>query len=811
LINGGLALLLYIMAEICNIEKAASKKKKPAKGFWLTWDILGRHFKPVVKQNAVSLVNAIFLIVSSLLLISGEIREGLFLGSVLILNLIIGIAQDLRAKVALEKLQILTAPRIVRVLPDGREEKIMLDAVLPGDLLRIDIGDQVPADGRITESFGIELNEAMITGESNYVKKTADDRILAGSIVMSGSALFSVESSPRDSFVARMTEKIKKYDPNPSPIQKSLNLFIKYMTYLLLVIIVYVVAQGIRTEDLFSSIIRDIGALTGTLVPQGLVLSITIFFAYGAVRMFKDSVLMQEINATEKMARIKNLCVDKTGTLTERKPVLEETVIYNDNSDLLIGQMLMGYILANHDNSEIATALRARAALSFSGAALDAIPFSSERKYGIAWLEIGGNPVCAVLGAPDILAEYFIDETEKTFLREQIVSHAQKAKRLVLLAVAEKLPRGSRLCGNVLRPMALFILFDPLRPGTEKIIDFFQKRDVRVRVISGDNPRTVQAVAVRAGMKYADMVATGKEMESWDDVEYEERVPAFHLFARVKPAQKEKIISLLKKNGYTAMVGDGANDALAMKKADLGVAMFDGAPATRQIAQVVLMNNSFSALPKAVSLAEAIILNIELVAGVFLNKVVAGLVLFLMLAFMGYTYPLSPSNMTVINYFTIWLPMAYWTIFPISNIEFDSKARFMGRMFLFSVINGLIMALAAVAIFILNPATVKNAGYNLPVMISMIALGYWYFVLAPLSYGAALARKRRNSLAILAFVCAALIATAIYYPKWAAFFGFTAPSVWVMLVSLAICAAFMYLQYVIAVKWFYRKNYESQH
>ncbi len=775
-----------------------------ASGFAVSWGIIAKNFKSVAKRNAASLVDVIFFVVSALLLISGEIREGIFLGSVMVLNLTIGIVQDLRAKLALERLQILTAPKITRILPGGAEQIIGLDNVCRGDILRVGIGDQVPADGKVAESFGLELNEALITGESKYIKKQVGDQVLAGSIVMAGNALIKVEFSPRQSFVSRMTAAIKQYQPNASPIQKMLNRFIKYMSYVLLVIIVYVVAQGIRTEDLFSSIIRDIGALTGTLVPQGLVLSITVFFAYGAVKMLKDKVLMQEINATEKLARIKNLCVDKTGTLTEQKPVLEETIIYESGDDLTIGQMLAGYIFANRDSSEIAAALRARAAISFGGKVIAALPFSSQRKYGIAWLEINGKNITAVLGAPDILADYFINENEKAAVADQVEIHAEGAKRMILLAVAEGLAAGAPLDGKILRPAALFVLLDPLRPGTEKIIDFFQNRDVRLRVISGDNPRTVQAIAARAGMKYTDMVVTGEEMDHWDDIEYEERVPAFHLFARVKPEQKEKIVSLLKKSGYTAMVGDGANDALAIKKADLGVAMFDGAPATRQIAQVVLMDNSFAALPKGVKLAENVILNIELVAGVFLNKVVTGLALFLALAFMGYTYPLSPSNITMINYFTVWLPLAYWTLFPISNVGFNAKNPIMSRIFLFAFANGIIMAAAAVAVFMLDPSASKFLGSNLLVMLALIATGYWYFVLSPLNYGAIPGEKRRRVLYVLAIAAAALIAAAIYLPQWAMIFGLRPPEPLRFVTAAAITGVFMYLQYRIAWRWFYR-------
>ncbi len=773
----------------------------------LTLEIIERQWKAVVIANTVNLVNGIFLVVSTLLLILGQVHEGIFLGSALALNVIIGIAQDMRAKVALEKLQILAAPRITRIKKDGKEEQIMLREVAPGDVLEVSLGDQVPADSQMIESRGMEVNEALITGESNYVKKNPGDDILAGSIVMAGAGMLKVNSLPQDSYVARMTEKIKRYKPNPSPIQKTLNAFIKYMSYLLLVVIAYVVAHGLTVNDLFVSMVKDIGALTGTLVPQGLVLSITVFFAYGAIKLLQEKVLLQEINATEKLGRIKNLCVDKTGTLTERRPILEETIFCGGNGPKYTGQMLAGYIKANRDTSELVAALQPRAAAEFYGGIIGSVPFSSERKYGMATLEFSGDNVrrTAVLGAPDILAGRIRDEKRRGELAKQIAIHTKKAKRLLLLAETGEPAEGPSLDKSEIFPVALFVLSDPLRPGTENIIDFFQKRDIRIRVISGDDPQTVQAVARRAGMKYTDMVVTGGEMENWDEVEYEERVPAFHLFARIRPAQKEKIVARLKGSGFTAMVGDGANDALAIKKADLGIAMFDGANATRQIAQMVLLDNSFAAVPKGVSLAEAVIQNIELVASVFLNKVVAGLTLFLALAILGYTYPLSPSNTTIINYFTVWLPMAYWTVFPVPSRGRSVKAPFLRRVFLFSIVSGLIMAAAAAGVFLLEPDARKSVDSSILVVIAMIALGFWYFVLAPLSYGARPDKKQRRILALLAAACAAVLAAAIWLPAWSAFFELQKPGFTPLAYTLAIVFAAGYIQYWIAVRCFYRK------
>jgi cation-transporting ATPase E len=767
--------------------------------------VIRKNLGDVLIQNTVNLVNGIFLAVSLLLLVFGEVHESLFLGGVIFLNLTIGIIQDLRAKVALEKLRILLAPKIIRIKKDGGEEEIRLDQVVKNDTLKISLGDQIPADGEVVESGNLEVNEALITGESNYIRKKGGDSVLAGSVVMAGYASMRVENRPRDSYVSVMTEKLKKYDPNPSPIQKTLNSFVKYMSYVLLMIVIYVIGHGLTVNELFVSMIKDIGALTGTLVPQGLILSTTMLFAYGALKLSKERVLMQEINASEKLGRIKNLCIDKTGTLTISRPVMEEIVLYGDNDHYAVEQIAMGYINANNDGSGIAKAIQEKINSPFNGTVIDAVPFSSERKYGGATLRIGEKFLKVVMGAPDILMDTVQDDNERRWLSEQVNYYASKAKRLLLLAEDASRPSEQSSGIVVLRPLALFVLSDRLRRGTEKIIDFFQKKGVRIRVISGDNPQTVKAVAEQAGIQYTDMVITGPEMDFWDDVQYEERVPAFHLFARIKPAQKEKIVKLLKKSGFTAMIGDGANDALAIKKADLGIAMFDGAQATRKIAQVVLVDNSFVALPKGVHIAEAIITNVELIASIFFNKVVMGLVLFLIMAFLGYSYPLSPSNTTIINYFTVWLPMVYWTMFLSVGEEMGEKISFKKKILPFSLINGMIMAGAAALVFMLVPGVLKNSDSNSLIVVTLVALGYWFFVLAALNYDTIPNEKQASLLAILGLAVMAVMAAAIYATPASKFFDLQVPTLIQMAITAGIIFVAGFMQYLVASRWFKHK------
>jgi cation-transporting ATPase E len=773
------------------------------KNFFIIFKLIFKNFKPVAFHNIVSLVNLLFFIVTLVLVFFKEFRDALFLAAVLVLNIVIGIIQDLRAKVALEQLQLIMAPKIIRM--NGLvEETISLDEVQVGDTIKISLGDQVPADGKLLKSLQLEINEALLTGESENRTKLQGDEMLAGSIVTAGSGLLRVEVVPHESFIARTTDKIKKYSINLSPIQKTLNQFIKYMTYILLVIVGYVLVHGLTAHELLVSIVKDIAALTGTLVPQGLILATTIFFAYGALRLFKQQVLLQEINATEKLGRIKNLCIDKTGTLTENSPVFEQVILCGDQEESKIMTLVQGYVEATHDHSETIKSLLAKAKPTFKGAVIASLPFSSIRKYGGATLELGTKRVTMIIGAPDILLNFISNPQEQEWVSQIIAKHATQAKRLVLITQTATSTENllPTLEGFDLHPIAIGVLYNPLRPGTREVIDFFQTRGVRIRVISGDNPHTVQAIAHEAGIKHIDILTTGAEIERWDEEEFEERVPAFHLFARITPDQKERIVARLQRSSFTAMVGDGANDALAIKKADLGIAMFNGANATRQIAQIVLMNNSFAALPKGIRMAETIITNIELVASIFFNRVITGLLLFMGLAFFRYTFPISPRNITLINYCVIFFPLLYWTIFPAHKEGGLTGQSFLRRIVPFSAVMATLTALAVVSLFLFGTNELRVTQSNSYVVFILITLGYWFFVLAPQAYGIAVTNKHKKTLYTFAIIIIGFLALVMLNPVLSSFFDLRPPDLVSGGVTLGVIVLFATLQYWITRRWF---------
>jgi cation-transporting ATPase E len=405
------------------------------------------------------------------------------------------------------------------------------------------------------------------------------------------------------------------------------------------------------------------------------------------------------------------------------------------------------------------------------------------------------------MGAPDILVRHIQNPVDAAWVEAHIHTYAPQAKRLVLLTTSPT-DINEQLSDANLTPKAMFVLANPLRAGTKDIINFFQSHGVRIRVISGDNAETVQAIAREAGILYSDLAITGPEMQNWNDEMYQDRVPAYHIFARIKPEQKEKIIETLKTNGFTAMVGDGANDALAIKKADLGIAMFDGAGATRSIAQIVLMNNSFSALPGGVTLADSIITNIELVASVFFNKVAVGLLLFIILAIFGRDFPLSPRNTTVIGYFTVGLPIFYWALWPAENPERALNRPFLKKILPYSLLQSVITAASASAVYFISPRALQRATTNILVTLTLIALEFTFFMLAPLAYGSSANTMKRKTFWSLVGGSVTALVLMFLSPTIRYIFDLHIPPLLPLLYTTAIVAITIYIQYLITKRFF---------
>jgi len=721
------------------------------------WEQFKKKFRDIwyiIVRNVFLLTNGIIALVVVLLLTFGDIQAGIFLGLVLVINMTLGLGQDIRAWYALQKLQLLTAPRVTRVLPDGSEESVLTEEIEKGDTLKLKTGDEIPCDGELLQSHSLELNVGLLTGESSSFPKQAGDHILAGSIITAGSGLLVTNTVFAHSRIAQMTDGIKTFSANESPIQKAVNRVIQYSGYILIVTLCFVVVRGFLTGTSNLIVIKNVGALTSAIVPQGLVFAMTLLFAYGAAHLYNRNVLLQEVNATEKLGRIKNLCMDKTGTLTENKPTVEKMETPQGITSEVAKACIRAYIGGAGDSSQTILALKEFVGeTNTSGTIVDTTPFSSWHPYGaVEILSSIGETNIFLLGAGEHLVSYLIDESEKEWFAEIEKQEASQGKRIICLmrAHTEHLPKDLSLAH--LSFVAIFVLSSKLRPGIEEAIRFFQDRGVRIRIISGDHPETVRMVAMMAGVKQCDQVVTGMEMKQWTEADFMKRARDYSIFARTVPEQKEKIIEALKKDGFTAMVGDGANDALAIKKADLGIAMFEGAPATRQLASVVLMNNSFTALPGGVELAESIIKNAEIFASLFFGAALSSLLFFFGVSLFGFPFPLTPLNITFINYFTVGFPgilVSYWTIRKIEKIQSPSTGEFLDKISSFTLWSATLQTLILLVIFFLSPDSMKSGEPNLWIVLAWCVIGYVFFLFTPGLYRGALLSTQKRDLFIL--------------------------------------------------------------
>jgi cation-transporting ATPase E len=731
----------------------------------------------------------------------GDTQEGLFLGLITVLNVIIGCTQEISAWLTLEKLQLSAAPKVVRVSIEGVEEIVSLEEIKEKDNLKLKTGDQVPCDGMLVSSHGFEVSEAFITGESKAYLKKPGDKILAGSVVTSGSGVEDVEKIFAESRIAIMTKSVKKYSLIQSPIQYSINTVIKYMGYVLLLIILFVGVRGFLINESTVNIIQNIGALTSVLLPQGMVVVITLLFSYGAAHLYRRQVLLQEANATEKLGRIKNLCMDKTGTLTGNDLTVEHFYIAPGVDENYAKESIAAYIKITEDVSQTINVIKKRFSNVYAGTIIDDLTFSSSRQFGAVHMKDSFGERVMLAGAPDVFLPYFSIAQDKEWVQRYIDTEARIGKRILCFAQSTTNVLPTDLSGITLSPLSLIVINHNLREGVIEAVKFFQDRGVVIRIISGDNPETVQAVARAAGVSTPQSVIIGAELETWTATDFLEKAHTYTVFARIKPEQKEKIIEALKQDGFTAMIGDGANDALAIKKADLGIAMFDGAQATRQIASVVLVKNSFTDLPNGVKLADSIIQNIEICAALFFNGAFLGFFFFILLTVFGYSFPFTPLNITFLTYFTIGLPVTlifYWVIRPVHAHVTKPDTSFLRRVIPFALASAIPQSIVTAIAFYSSLENVKIHAPTTLVVLSFIVVGVVFFMHTPSVYSGPMTKNQKIQFYGLVFVECISVIVLINIPFVTSFYNLTIPSLREVIELVPLVLLYVLVQYVLA-------------
>jgi cation-transporting ATPase E len=727
----------------------------------------------IIIRDITSLTNGIIFSIVLLLIVFGDTKEGILLGAIGIINIVFSLIQNIRAWNALQQLQLMTASHVTCIGKNKEEKEVLVETIQKGDVIKLKMGDQVPCDGTLTEAANCEINKGLITGESDSVICKQGDSILAGSIITSGSGIITVTTAFSESRIARMTGKIKKYASNASPIQQSVDVISTYSGYVLIATLFFVVIRGIFIHESNVAIVLQAGTMASMLVPQGIAFTVTVFFAYGASNLFKKNVLLQEINATEKLGRIKNLCMDKTGTITENKLSVKEMLSTHIKNDLDAKNLAYTYIQLINDSSQSIEAIKTFLGTSHgvvATKALDTLPFSSWRQYGAITINNGVKNISLFVGPPQIFMPHIHDDAEKIWLANQ----AAKGERILCFMRSDEVTNLGDLSSATLSIVSVFVFYNLLREGVSDAINFFQERGVALKIISGDSPETVHTVAQASGIHNSDRIITSKEMSLWSPADFEKKAILYSIFAGVVPEQKKQIIEAFKKTGFTAMIGDGANDALAIKTADLGIAMWDGAPAVRQLASVVLTNNSFTALPDGVRLADNIIRYTEMFTSMFLNQTITGFLFFIVVSIYNYSYPLTPFNITLMNYFTIGLPgilVGFWIIKPRKMLSPADTRPFLKKVIPFALVSSVLQVCVLSFLFLFFVKYLQIKEINSLIMVSLIILSFSFFIFSPKVFQGAVDRTQYIEIGMLFVLESILLFIVFQIPLAMSFFN----------------------------------------
>lgn len=643
----------------------------------------GRSVSQILRGNILTRFNAILGSLFGVIIVVGPIQDALF-GIVLVANALIGIVQELRAKRTLDRLVILAAPRVTAIR-DGEGVEVLGEDLVIDDLVELGAGDQVPVDGKVIESRGLEIDESLLTGESDAIAKSEGNAVMSGSIVVAGSGLIRATAVGEGAYAHNLATQAKRFALTRSELRTGIDRILKYITWALIPTgILLIVSQSRAHEDWREAVSGSVAGVVG-MVPEGLVLLTSMAMALAVLRLGRRKVLVQELSAVEGLARVDVVCLDKTGTLTEGRSEYERMIPLKGagKQEREIGEILgaIGEAEPNPNNSLQAIVDEFGAPPAGKYEALEVAPFSSSRKWsGVSFAEAG----TWVLGAPEIVLP------EGSGARNEADEISLTGSRVIALATGNKPLEAPRLPSD-LTPVALVVLSERIRDDAVETLDYFASQGVSLRVISGDNPRTVGAIAGRLGIEGADSPVDARDLPT-DPEELGELLEERFVFGRVTPDQKRAMVRALQASGHTvAMTGDGVNDALALKDSDIGIAMGSGSAASRAVAQLVLLDSEFSTMPGVVAEGRRVIANIERTANLFLTKSTYVMLLALTVGVLAMPFPFLPRHLTIVGAVTIGIPGFFLSLAPNST---RASAGFVGRILKFSIPAGLVAAAA---------------------------------------------------------------------------------------------------------------------
>ncbi len=610
----------------------------------------------IVKSNVFTYFNLVFAIIAVLLSIVGAWRDMLFL-PIIVANTCIGIIQEVHSKKVLDKLSILNAPQSV-VIRDGKKAKISADKLVLDDVVEFTAGSQIPADAKVIDGE-LQVNESLITGESDEITKRAGDQLLSGSFVVSGKAYARLEKVGKDSYISKLTlQATKSKKGEQSEMIRSLDYLIMVMGIIIIPIGIALFVQSFIYNEgtLHDSITGMVAAIIG-MIPEGLYLLSSVAMAVSSVRLAQKKVLIHDMKCIETLARVNVLCVDKTGTITEPGMHVYEVELLDGVDEDATTKILADVVRAQNRDNATMEALQAHFTENGGMHAKEVFSFSSETKFSGAIMEDGKS---YVIGAPEFVLRSQFEEYQ-----EQIAEYSSKGYRVLVFGEYEGTLTKKPLTEPVV-PMGFVMLANPIRKGAKETFTYFAENEVEIKVISGDNPLTVSVIAKEAGIANAERYVDASVLKTKSD--YYNAVEEYTVFGRVTPNQKRMLVQALKAHKKTvAMTGDGVNDVLALKDADCSVAMASGSDAASNVSQLVLLDSDFSRMPSVVTEGRRVVNNIERTAALYIVKNIFSMLLAVFSVILLLDYPLEPTQVSLISMFTIGIPSFILALEPNKN------------------------------------------------------------------------------------------------------------------------------------------------
>ena len=663
----------------------------------------GRSYGRIVRDNVFNFINNVLFALGITLVALGRYLDALVSVGVVLANTVVSLYQEIRAKRMLDRIAVLTRPRATAVRAGVRREVDPSEIVL-GDVLELEPGDQIVVDGQMVGRGRMEVDESMLTGESDAVTKAPGDPLFSGSFVVNGGGLMEVQKVGMESFAARIAAGAQAFRRVRTPLQEQVNLIIRALLLMVVYFEILVIVKALVDDTAFVETVR-MSTVIVALVPNGLILAIALAYALGAVRMAGKGALIQQSNAVESLSHVDVLCTDKTGTLTTNNIKMDELLPLGDSAQPE-AETRIGRILGDYAASTMAGNRTTEAFLDAYGgtarAVREEVLFSSARKWSALAFDDPDLPGVYVLGAPEIVAPYLEAADGPD-------GHAAEwtAAGLRVLLLAHKAvldgplngPDGTAELPEGLHPLALISLRDELRPLARETLEGFSAAGVQLKVISGDNPQTVAALAVQAGFPADLRVVSGKELEGLGQGRLAEIADEATIFGRVTPQQKEELVDALRSRGrYVAMVGDGVNDVISLKRANLGIAMQSGSQAARGVADIVLLDDSFASLPYAFQEGQRIQNGMADILKIFMVRIFSKVLIIASVMAVG-GFPFSPRQGSMLSFFTAGLPTLAFAAWAPSGAP--ERGSLMGRLVRFVLPATLLQSLMALGVYLL--------------------------------------------------------------------------------------------------------------